>query len=137
MGGISDMNQDFEVIRAGIDRYCHAVHTQQAKDFLPLWAAGVEIVLISPGGCHVGTQNIYDNFLVGTIRRLYTKIDLIADDVMLRQVGEDTIIAVFAYHTECIRRDDGSDFGIAGLETQVWVRQAEDWRLAHIHYSKQ
>ena len=130
------MDRDMEQVRAGVDRYCNAIRTQQAQDFLPLWAEGIETVLIAPGGSFVGTQRIYEDFLLGIIRRAYTRIDLIVDDVQLRRAGEDTIIATFAYHTECIRRDDGSDFGIAGLETQVWVRQ-QGWRLAHIHYSKQ
>lgn len=129
--------KDFEQIRAGIAAYCHAVHTQEAEDFLPLLAGGNENVLISPGGCYVGSEAIHRDFLIGVIRRLYTKIDLIADSIDLRPVNEDTIVAVFAYHTECIRRDDGSDFGIAGLETQVWVRQQAGWRLTHVHYSKQ
>lgn len=29
---------DREQILRGVERYCHAVHTQRAEDFLPLWA---------------------------------------------------------------------------------------------------
>lgn len=130
------MEHDLQQVRKGIEAYCRAVHTQEAEDFLPIMAEGNENVLISPGGCYMGTEAILSDFLQGGIRRGFAKIDLIADSVELRPVGEDTIVALFAYHTECIRRDDGSEFGISGLETQVWVRQSSGWKLTHVHYSK-
>ena len=129
------MSRDFEQVHAGILQYCRAVHTQNEEDFLPIMAQGIETVLISPGGYFQGNDRILKDFLQGGIRRMYTRIDLIADEIDLRQVAEDTIIAVFAYHTECIRREDGEPHGIAGLETQVWLRQTGEWKLAHVHYS--
>ena len=131
------MNKELDLaqVREGIAGYCRAVHTQEAEDFVPLMAEGTENVLISPRNCFVGTEAILHDFLQGGIRKAYSQIDLIADSIDLRVAGEDTIVAVFAYHTECIRRDDGSQYGIAGLETQVWVRQHGAWKLTHVHYS--
>ena len=34
-------------------------------------------------------------------------------------------VVIFQYHTECIRREDGSEFGIAGMETQVYFPKQE------------
>ena len=31
------------------------------------------------------------------------------------------------YHTGCIRREDGSEYGIAGMETQVYIRNDNEW----------
>ena len=41
-----------------LEAYKHAIHTQEWEDFAPLWAEGVENVLISPSGYYVGTREI-------------------------------------------------------------------------------
>ena len=43
--------------------------------------------------------------------------------------------AVFAYRTACIRRETGVPHSLRGMETQVYVREPDGWRLAHVHYS--
>lgn len=43
--------------------------------------------------------------------------------------------AVFAYRTACIRRETGAPHGLRGMETQVYVREPDGWKLAHVHYS--
>ena len=128
---------DREQILRGVERYCHAVHTQRAEDFQPLWAEGTQNGLLSPAGCFSGTEEIYRDFLVGRIGAAYARIDLIAESVEVRSVTEDAAVALFRYATDCIRRDTGEPYGIAGLETQLWVRQGGEWRLCHVHYSKQ
>lgn len=42
---------------------------------------------------------------------------------------------VFAYRTACIRRETGEPHGLRGMETQVYVREPDGWKLAHVHYS--
>lgn len=117
-----------------VERYKTAVHTQAWEDFAPLWAEGTENVLISPGGYFVGTQDIYENFLIGGIRKAYSRIDLISHNIDVRITG-DTAIVVFSYSTDCDRRETGEYFSISGLETQVYVRQESQWKLTHVHYS--
>jgi hypothetical protein len=129
------MENTFEQVRAGVHAYCKAIHTQQADDFFPLWAEDVETVLIAPGGMYIGTEQIFRDFVTGSIQRAFERIDLIADEITCRSVTDDAVSVVFAYHTECIRRENGEPFGIAGLETQMWVRRGSNWKLAHVHYS--
>ena len=98
---------------------------------------GTQNGLISPAGCFSGTEEIYRDFLVGRIGAAYARIDLIAESVEVRPVTEDAAVGLFRYATDCIRRDTGEPYGIAGLETQLWVRQGGEWRLCHVHDSKQ
>lgn len=119
-----------------LEAYKHAIHTQEWEDFAPLWAEGVENVLISPSGYYVGTREIYEKFLT-KIREAYTRIDLISHKVDIRQVSEKTVSVVFSYSTDCDRRDTGAYFSIAGLETQTYVNQSGAWKLTHVHYSIQ
>ena len=51
-------------------------------------------------------------------------------------IDENKAIVVFRYHTECIRRDTHEPYGIQGLETQIVIKENNQWKLMHIHYSK-
>lgn len=117
-----------------VKRYRHAIHTQAAEDFLPLWNPGVACTLISPGGCFTGVNSIYQDFLLGGIRKAYPRIDLLPEDINVRITG-DSAIVLFAYSTDCIRRETGEPFSIAGLETQVYNHVNGEWKLTHVHHS--
>lgn len=45
-------------------------------------------------------------------------------------------IVVFEYQTQCIKRDTHEPYGIQGLETQVIVKENQQWKQQHVHYSK-
>ena len=82
-----------------------------------------------------GIDAIANDFL-GAIQRAYQTIRLIPEDIDIRLRGNDMAVVIFQYHTECIRREDGSEYGIAGMKTQVFIRKDDDWKLVHVHYSK-
>lgn len=124
-------------IQTMLERYKYAISTQRWEDFAPLWAEGVENVLISPTGYFVGTREIYEKFLMGGIHKAYSRIELISRQVDIRQVGEHTVSVVFSYTTDCDRRESGEFFSISGLETQTYVNQGGHWKLTHVHYSVQ
>lgn len=127
---------DREMIIKGVEDYCRAMQTQEASDFFPLWAEGLDNFLISIASAFHGTQAIYDDFIIGRIRRAYSKIALIASSIDVRPISGDTAAVLFQYETDCIRRESREPYGIAGLETRIWVRQGDSWKLTHVHYSK-
>ena len=94
--------------------------------------------LISVGTIFEGVDSIYQKFLVDLIRKFYTKIDLIKDEELkINFINENTAIVIFKYHTDCILRENGEKFGIKGVETQVVVKEEGEWKITHIHYSKE
>lgn len=117
-----------------ISDYCEAVHTQDEDSFKKLWSSLPNNTLISIRKPFEGTDAIVRDFL-GLIRDSYTAIDLISDDIRIHLVNPSTAIALFRYHTVCVRRDDGSDYGIEGVETQLFVNESGSWKLHHVHYS--
>ncbi len=122
-----------EIIREKVLAYCKAVEKQDREAFRRLFdPAGT---LISIGTLFDGADAVADDFLA-KIGAAYLSIRLIPEDIAVSFRGDDTAVVIFRYHTECIRRDDGSEYGIAGLETQVFVRKNGDWLLTHVHYSK-
>ena len=117
-----------------LQQYIHLVHTQEEEDGIGLWADECEVSLISGAKQFTGKRAIQEDFL-GLIRNAYETIDLISESTDVRLLNDNCAVLIFAYHTECLRRDTGEPFGIAGLETQVYVKENGDWRLAHVQYS--
>ena len=117
-------------------RYKEAICTQDKEAFRALWCEQEGNTLISVTKRFEGTDRIVDDFLIGGIHASYETIDLIVDDVDVRLSTEDVAIVVFAYCTQCIRRETKEPYGIQGLETQVAIKENGEWKLAHVHYSK-
>ncbi len=124
-----------EAIKALVSRYQQVVHTQDWKIFDEIWSYSEASCLVSGVNSFRGRECIYQNFLVDGIQRAYSSIHLISDSIEIAPVTEDMVITVFAYHTECIRRDTGEPHGIHGLETQVIIKEDGQWRILHVHYS--
>lgn len=129
---MSDQQEILELL----NQYIHAIHTQAPEDFLPIWADCCTPCLISIGKRFDGLESIYQDFCLGSIRAKYSFIELVAESTTVQFISEDTAILVFRYHTNCTLRSDGSYYSIAGIETQVYLRTTNGWRLAHIQYGK-
>lgn len=125
-----------EQILSIVKSYMEAIHTQDEKLFKSLWADNSNVTLISITRCFYGTDAIYQEFLIDLIQKTYESIHLIADDIQIKKINNDLAIVVFQYHTECIKRDTLEPYGIEGLETQVLVKENDEWKIQHIHYSK-
>ena len=129
------MEKDIQEILGVIEQYKTAIHTQEKEDFFPIWAEGCQTSLISLATCYSGTESIYQDFLIGGIQKAYTSIELITEDVQVRMISQDCAMAIFSYRTECIRRETGEPYGIAGLETQIFKKESGVWKLCHVHYA--
>lgn len=129
--------QDKREIAGRVADYCRAIHTQNREDFFALWSGDAHDTMISIANVFTGTETIYQEFLLGRIQQAYSSITLVADsEPDIHLLTEDTAVVVFSYHTECTRRDTGEPYGIAGVETQLFVKVDGQWRLHHVHYSK-
>ena len=93
-------------------------------------------MLISIGKIFKGIDSIYKDFVIDLIQKSYTTIDLIPDDIDVHINSNDLAIIIFKYHTDCILRKNGEKFGINGVETQIFIKEDNLWKLKHIHYSK-
>ena len=124
-------------VKAVVEAYIHMIHTQDKEEFLNVWSLKDTNTLISIGREFRGPDTIYNDFVIGGIQKAYSVIDLINDGLDIRFLSDDTAVAVFRYHTECIRRESGEPFSISGLETQIIRRNEQgNWKLEHVHYSK-
>ena len=122
-----------EAIRQKVLEYCTAVEKQDRTAFRQLFDQDATLISIST--LFDGIDSIANDFL-GVIQKAYQTIRLIPENIDIRFWNDNMAVVIFQYHTECIRREDGSEYGIAGMETQIYMHKNGDWRLTHVHYSK-
>ena len=128
--------KDRENINEIINKYCLAVKTQDKDIVYNIFSKNKKCKLVSVGTVFEEVDSIYKDFL-GLIKKLYSKIELIKDEELkINFIDEKTAVIIFKYHTECILRENGKEFGINGVETQVLIKEEGNWKIVHIHYSK-
>ena len=113
--------------------YCDAIEKQDQDAFNDLFDR--DATLISIATLFQGRDTIINDFLK-RLHSIYLSIKLIPENISIRFLNSEMAVVIFEYHTECIRREDGSNYGIAGLETQVFVLKEDSWKITHLHYSK-
>ena len=129
-------DKDIEQIKELINKYCLAVKTQDKDIVDKIFSKNKKCNLISIATVFEGVDSIYENFL-GLIKKMYSKIELIKDEELkINFISDTTAIIIFKYHTDCILRENGEKFGINGVETQLVIKEEGDWKIVHIHYSK-
>ena len=117
-----------------VQKYADAIHSLDGKRLRSVWTCENTNILISGSKLFRGIDEICDVFLEQLIGGRYSSIYLINDGLEAYQLGGDTGIVVFRYHTDCILRENGDRHGIAGLETQVLKKTDGEWKIAHIKY---
>ena len=129
-------DKDIEQIKELTNKYCLAVKTQDKDIVDKIFSKNKKCNLISIATVFEGVDSIYENFL-GLIKKMYSKIELIKDEELkINFISDTTAIIIFKYHTDCILRENGEKFGINGVETQLVIKEEGDWKIVHIHYSK-
>ncbi len=114
--------------------YTEAIHSQSEADFKALWSGEDTNALISGTKFFEGLDAIYQTFLIGLIQKKYSSIHLVNDGLQSYQLTEDTAVVIFRYHTDCVIRESGQPYGMAGIETQVLKKIEGSWKIAHIQY---
>ena len=128
--------EDIRLISETVNNYCLAVKTQDKDIVYKIFSKNKKCMLVSVGTVFEGLDSIYKDFL-GLIKQLYSKIELIKDEELkINFIDEKSAVIIFKYHTECILRENGKDFGINGVETQLIIKEEGNWKIVHIHYSK-
>lgn len=117
-----------------VQRYTDAIHSQDEKEFKSLWTCEDTNVLISGTMFFEGVNTIYQAFLVDLIQAKYSSIFLVNDGLQAYMLTDDVAVVVFRYHTDCIVRENGEPYGMAGIETQVLKKTKTGWKLVHIQY---
>lgn len=129
------MNNKNEILEL-VAKYQKLANTQSRELFEEVFAHNEHCNEIAIVNHFTDRESIYNDFFIGRLQASYSRIELIADEIIVNEISDELAIVIFKYHTDCNLRETGEPFGIAGLETQVMIKEEGQWRILHVHYSK-
>lgn len=126
---------DVAAIHTLIGEYAQAVDTGDLKLLERVWSRSAEDSFIYPLGEEHGFEAIEQHVFVDVMGGMFTKRDLEVQKVEVHVEG-DAAWSEFHWVFHATMRKDGSAVTTRGVETQVYRKEAGEWRLVHVHYSE-
>lgn len=115
-----------------VQRYTKSIDQADTLSGSSLWAHTGEVTFIHPGGHEYGwegVKKIYAFFSDNFSERKLTSHNLKAS------VYGNVAWCEFYWNFAGVLKQDNSKVQTSGLETQIWRRIKNEWRLVHVHYS--
>ena len=114
-------------------QYAEAVNNLDLELAKEIWSQEKDISFIHPRGHQRGWQEIKTAFYQETMGQ-FSKRQLTLRDISIRILGKDTAWSDFYWDFEAVF-PDGKELASTGRETQVWKKEADGWKIVHVHYS--
>lgn len=127
--------RDVKEIRQLLERYLKAVDTVDLNLLSEIWSHSSESSFIYPLGEEHGFDAIEQHVFQNVMGGMFSARDLQTRDVTVH-VNGDAAWSEFHWIFHATMRKNGSAVTTRGVETQIYRREAETWRLVHVHYSE-
>ena len=128
----STANEEADV-RELLQQYARSVNELDLGLAEQLWSKRQHITFIHPRGHQRGWEDIRQAFYLDTMGRLPER-HLTLKDISV-QVLDDSTAWVEFYWDFVAKLPDGKPLKSAGRETQILRREADGWKIVHVHYS--
>ena len=119
-----------------IHRYARAVHTVDPELLGAICSHSPEVSFIYPLGEERGFEAIEHNVFEKVMGGQFSARDLQMDDVAVH-VNGDSAWSEFHWVFHATLRKNGQSVTTRGVETQIYRREAGEWRIVHVHYSEE
>jgi ketosteroid isomerase-like protein len=126
---------DVEAIHHLIDRYTKAVDTVDLNSLAQIWSHSPEVSFIYPLGEEHGFDAIERHVFEDVMGGMFSERALEAHDARVHVDG-NMAWSEFHWVFHATLRKDGSPVVTHGVETQIYRKEAGEWRLVHVHYSE-
>lgn len=126
---------DVKAIHQLIERYTKAVDTVDLNLLSQIWSHSPEVSFIYPLGEEHGLDAIEQHVFKNIMGGVFSARDLETRGVVVRMNG-NSAWSEFHWDFHATLRKDGSTVTTHGVETQIYRKQGEEWRLVHVHYSE-
>jgi ketosteroid isomerase-like protein len=127
--------KDLAAIHHLEDEYTHAVGTLDLDLWGRIWSHSPEVSFIDPLAEERGYDAIAQNFFTKVMGGMFSARDLQLHDVSVHVNGK-AAWAEFRWVFHATMRSNGAAVTTRGVETQIYRREAGQWRLVHVHYSE-
>lgn len=126
---------DVIAIHRLIHRYARAVNTVDLNLLGEIWSHSPEVSFIYPLGEERGFDAIERNVFEKVMGGEFSARDLQMQDLAVH-VNGDAAWSEFHWVFHATTRKDGKSMITRGVETQIYRRDAGQWRIVHVHYSE-
>ncbi len=116
-----------------IENYVTSINQLDLDLGRSLWLDNDKVSFIHPRGHSVGVNDIINAFYVETMGRFSSR-DLRVKNLDM-MITDQTAVVTFYWDFYAVFKADNDNIETHGRETQVFVKEGEDWKLTHIHYS--
>lgn len=123
-----------ESIRRLIATYTESIDKADTNLASKIWLNSPEATFIHPMSHERGFEQIEQNFYGHVMGETFSERKLTAKDISIHVRG-DCAWSEFYWDFVAKFRKDGSPITTHGRESQVYYKQADGWRLVHVHYS--
>jgi ketosteroid isomerase-like protein len=123
------------VIHKLIGQYTKAVDTIDLKLLSQIWSHSSEVSFIYPLGEERGFDAIEQHVFQDVMGGMFSARDLETHGVAIH-VNGNAAWSEFYWVFHATMRKDGSAVTTHGVETQIYRKEDEKWRLVHVHYSE-
>jgi len=131
---LGSAGSDEQQIRQLIAQYAHAVDEASPALVDQVWSHAGEVSFIYPLGEEHGLTAIEEHVFRDVMGGMFSKRDLQIEEPEIYVYG-DTAWSEFHWVFHATQRKDGSAVVSKGVETQIYRREKDGWRLVHVHYS--
>ena len=117
-----------------LDQYVSAVNNLDLELAKRIWSQKADISFIQPRGHQKGWADIEANFYLGAMANFSSR-ELRLKNIQIRLLDENTAWGDFYWDFDAVFAKDGSAIQTTGRESQVWRKEADGWKIVHVHYS--
>jgi ketosteroid isomerase-like protein len=128
--------KDLAAIHQLQTEYVSAVDTADVDLWSHVWSHAHEVSFIDPLTEERGYDAIAQNFLTKVMGGMFSARDLQLHDASVHVDGK-AAWAEFRWVFHATMRNGGAAVTTRGLETQIYRKEAGEWRLVHVHYSEE
>jgi len=126
---------DVKAVHNLINRYTQAVDTLDPNLLSQIWSHSPETSFIYPLGEERGFDAIRQNVFQNVMGAMFSTRKLQTRDVSIHVYG-NAAWSQFHWEFHATLRKDNSAITTRGVETQIYRKEQDVWRIVHIHYSE-
>ena len=127
---------DVKAIHHLVEQYLQAVDKVDLTLLSQIWSHSSEASFVYPLGEEHGYNAIEQHVFRNVMGGMFSKRDLQTRGVTVHVTGKAGW-SEFRWTSHATMRKDGSAVTTRGVETQIYRKEAEKWRLVHVHYSEE
>ena len=128
-----DISRDRADIEQVFNKYLQSLNTADVGLASEVWLQSPDVLVVTPIGRFRGWDSVQKDIYVNSMQKQMRERHVQASNVSIVVAGDAAWVVYDFVYTA--KRTDGQTFTSKGWESHGYLRTANGWRIAHLHYS--